>query len=268
MTTTHYMSRLQRASRLLDAVDVNDHNLDDAYNSKWYRRAADIMDGLRADGTVASWNERDNSVAILLHMQVSNKIGRVYDAVFEAARIRAELDADSSETTTNNKETTMLTQATDATIGNDTTDATIEAARRSPITDDEPTAEQHMLVRTLANWGNSLRGGDLFAALTGDDADGFPDEARMREFIDKHMPAAMRDMVEVGMPCSLCIGSDSYGGEVVDVSASRKTLTVRLPNLGDRVFKQSRKRGSVGRYMHDCASLVLGVARDHRDPSF
>ena len=87
---THYMTKIQRAGRLLDAVDANDRTLGDAYDSEWYRRASDILNGLRLDGTVASWNERDNGAAILLYMQTCNRHDRILDAI--ASRVEREAD--------------------------------------------------------------------------------------------------------------------------------------------------------------------------------
>lgn len=68
-----------------------------------------------------------------------------------------------------------------------------------------------------------------------------------------------------GMPCTVGIGSDSYGHKVA------KVLSPKRIQLDDGWVWSKRKDGRwrpKGSGKNSGYSLTLGIARDYRDPSF
>ncbi len=74
--------------------------------------------------------------------------------------------------------------------------------------------------------------------------------------------------IVVGMPATYHIGSDSYGGTIVDIKRNGRTLVFQLTY--QRVAEEFtlRKSGTFYAKGSNCGYLTLGVAEDYRDPSF
>lgn len=90
---------------------------------------------------------------------------------------------------------------------------------------------------------------------------------------------------EVGMGCTMYVGSDSYAGTIVYVSASGKSFDFQVdyyqanesgeytytpnPNADVRTARLSRAKRYAGRFMCEKLSPVrVGVRGTYRDPSF
>jgi hypothetical protein len=96
--------------------------------------------------------------------------------------------------------------------------------------------------------------------------------------------ATVQTTPEVGMPCTYGIGADAYAGVVTWVSPSRHQMRFckvsghtehtgpsRMSDMGYTGCEQLATRRPDGKYRPAGANygyIVLGVAREHRDPHF
>lgn len=78
------------------------------------------------------------------------------------------------------------------------------------------------------------------------------------------------EMVGVGTPCTVSIGSDLYGGAVVEVRRRKsdgRITYVRTSALREQEFRL-RKNGQLRSAGSGSYGLTLGYAESYRDPSF
>lgn len=75
--------------------------------------------------------------------------------------------------------------------------------------------------------------------------------------------------IALGTPVSYCIGSDSYGGTITGMTASRRTVHVRLDGLNGTLMTFTiRKCGKYRERGSDVGYLHIGEAKTELDPSF
>lgn len=78
----------------------------------------------------------------------------------------------------------------------------------------------------------------------------------------------------VGMPATICIGTDTYAARVVDVipARGRRRVAVFLAFADDPAnssrYVPSRVQSGLWHSVHGCRRAYLGAARTYRNPSF
>ena len=82
----------------------------------------------------------------------------------------------------------------------------------------------------------------------------------------KNQPACYYQIV--GTPATFHIGSDRYAGSIVNVKRNGRTITFRFANSNREEDFTLRGGGTYYSKGSNCGYLSLGVAEDHRDPSF
>lgn len=80
----------------------------------------------------------------------------------------------------------------------------------------------------------------------------------------------MTTKLEIGMPCTYCIGSDCYAGRVSNVLRNGKTVQVTLDGLAEWPDKEFtlRQNGDWRIKGQNHGRLLLGKAGSHTDRGF